>query len=130
VPGLLIGALAFGHLPAVFVPAGPMHSGVPNKHKAEVRQRFARGEATREELMEVEQASYHEQGTCTFYGTANTNQVMMEAMGLHVPGSAFIHPNSPLRDALTDEAARLVARNARQGERPLPLGVQIDARAL
>src|SRR5690606_33848784 len=107
-----------------------MHSGVPNKHKAEVRQRFARGEATREELMEVEQASYHEQGTCTFYGTANTNQVMMEAMGLHVPGSAFIHPNSPLRDALTDEAARLVARNARPGERPLPLGVQIDARAL
>ncbi|PTU72685.1 phosphogluconate dehydratase [Pseudomonas mangrovi] len=130
VPGLLIGALAFGHLPAVFVPAGPMHSGIPNKEKAAVRQRFARGEATREELLAIEQASYHAQGTCTFYGTANTNQVMMEAMGLHVPGSAFINPDSPLRDALTEEAARLVARNSRHGERHLPLGLQIDARAL
>jgi len=130
VPGLLIGALAFGHLPAVFVPAGPMHSGVPNKEKAAVRQRFARGEASREELLAIEQASYHGQGTCTFYGTANTNQVLMEAMGLHVPGSAFINPDSPLRDALTEEAARLVARNSRQGERHLPLGLQIDARAL
>ena len=130
VPGLLIGALAFGHLPAVFVPAGPMHSGVPNKEKAAVRQRFARGEATRDELLEIEQASYHAQGTCTFYGTANTNQVLMEAMGLHVPGSAFINPDSPLRDALTEEAARLVARNSRHGERHLPLGLQIDARAL
>lgn len=130
VPGLLIGALTFGHLPAVFVPAGPMATGIPNREKAEVRQRFARGEASREELMATEQASYHGQGTCTFYGTANTNQVLMEAMGLHVPGSAFIHPDAQLRGALTDEAARLVARNSRQGERFLPLGEQIDARAL
>jgi phosphogluconate dehydratase len=130
VPGLLIGALSFGHLPAVFVPAGPMATGIPNRQKAEVRQRFARGEATREELMATEQASYHGPGTCTFYGTANTNQVLMEAMGLHVPGSAFIHPDAQLRGALTDEAARLVARNSRQGERFLPLGEQIDARAL
>lgn len=130
VPGLLIGALSFGHLPAVFVPAGPMATGIPNRQKAEVRQRFARGEASREELMATEQASYHDVGTCTFYGTANTNQVLMEAMGLHVPGSAFIHPDAQLRGMLTDEAARLVARNSRQGERFLPLGLQIDARAL
>jgi len=130
VPGLLIGALHFGHLPAVFVPAGPMHSGLANKDKAALRQRFARGEASREELLAAEQAAYHEAGTCTFYGTANTNQLLMEAMGLHVPGSAFAHPHSPLRAALTDEAARLVARNSRQGERYLPLGLQVDARCL
>ena len=130
VPGLLIGALHFGHLPAVFVPAGPMHSGLANKDKAAVRQRFARGEASREELLAAEQAAYHEAGTCTFYGTANTNQLLMEAMGLHVPGSAFAHPHSALRTALTDEAARLVARNSQQGERYLPLGVQVDARCL
>ncbi|WP_256657275.1 phosphogluconate dehydratase [Pseudomonas sp. 2FE] len=130
VPGLLIGALHFGHLPAVFVPAGPMHSGLANKDKAAVRQRYVRGEVGRDELLAAEQAAYHQDGTCTFYGTANTNQLLMEAMGLHVPGSAFVHPHTPLRDALTDEAARLVARNSRQGERYLPLGKQIDARAL
>ena len=130
VPGLLIGALSFGHLPAVFVPAGPMRSGVANRVKAEVRQRFARGEVTREALLEVEQASYHEQGTCTFYGTANTNQMLMEAMGLHVPGAAFVHPDTALREHLTAEAARLIAYNSRQGERWLPLGVQIDERAI
>ncbi|WP_277052771.1 phosphogluconate dehydratase [Zestomonas thermotolerans] len=130
VPGLLIGALAFGHLPAVFVPAGPMHSGLPNKDKAAVRQRFVRGEASRDELLAAELAAYHQDGTCTFYGTANTNQLLMEVMGLHVPGSAFVHPHTPLRDAMTDEAARLVARNSRQGERYLPLGEQIDARVL
>lgn len=130
VPGLLIGALAFGHLPAVFVPAGPMATGMGNREKAAVRQRYARGEASREELLAVEQAAYHGQGTCTFYGTANTNQMLMEVMGLHVPGSAFVAPGTDLRDALTDEAARLVARNSRQGERPLALGEQIDARAL
>ncbi|CAD5109734.1 phosphogluconate dehydratase [Zestomonas carbonaria] len=130
VPGLLIGALTFGHLPAVFVPAGPMHSGLANKEKAAVRQRFVRGEASRDELLAAEQAAYHQDGTCTFYGTANTNQLLMEAMGLHVPGSAFVHPHTPLRDALTDEAARLVARNSRQGERYLPLGEQVDARVL
>ena len=130
VPGLLMGALHFGHLPAVFVPAGPMQSGLPNKEKAAIRQRYARGEASRDELLAAELAAYHQAGTCTFYGTANTNQLLMEAMGLHVPGSAFVHPFTPLRDALTDEAARLVARNSRQGERYLPIGQQIDARAL
>ncbi len=130
VPGLLIGALHFGHLPAVFVPAGPMASGLANKDKAAVRERYVRGEASRDELLAAELAAYHQQGTCTFYGTANTNQLLMEAMGLHVPGSAFVHPHTPLRTALTAEAARLVARNSRQGERYLPLGVQIDARAL
>ncbi|MBC9250072.1 phosphogluconate dehydratase [Pseudomonas alcaligenes] len=130
VPGLLIGALQFGHLPAVFVPAGPMHSGLANKDKAAVRQRYVRGEVSREELLAAELAAYHEAGTCTFYGTANTNQLLMEAMGLHVPGSAFVHPYTPLRDALTDEAARLVARNSPRGERYLPVGRQIDARAL
>ena len=130
VPGLLIGALHFGHLPAVFVPAGPMQSGLPNKEKAAVRQRFARGEASRDELLAAELAAYHQAGTCTFYGTANTNQLLMEALGLHVPGSAFVHPYTPLRDALTDEAARLVAHNSRKGERYLPVGQQINARAL
>ncbi|WP_218567613.1 phosphogluconate dehydratase [Pseudomonas cavernae] len=130
VPGLLIGALTFGHLPAVFVPAGPMHSGLANKEKAAIRQRFVRGEASRDELLAAEQAAYHQDGTCTFYGTANTNQLLMEAMGLHVPGSAFVHPHTPLREAITDEAARLVARNSRQGERYLALGEQIDARVL
>ena len=130
VPGLLIGALHFGHLPAVFVPAGPMSSGLSNKDKAGVRQRFVRGEATREELLAAEQAAYHGSGTCTFYGTANTNQLLMEVMGLHVPGSAFVNPQTPLRDALNVEAARLVARNSAKGERYLPLGLQVDARAL
>ncbi len=130
VPGLLIGALHFGHLPAVFVPAGPMHSGLANKDKAAVRQRFASGEASRQELLAAEQAAYHEAGTCTFYGTANTNQLLMEVMGLHVPGSAFVNPHTPLRDALTVEAARLVARNSLKGERYLPVGRQVDARSL
>lgn len=130
VPGLLIGALQFGHLPAVFVPAGPMHSGLANKDKAAVRQRYVRGEVGRDELLAAELAAYHEAGTCTFYGTANTNQLLMEAMGLHVPGSAFVHPYTPLRDALTDEAARLVARNSQKGERYLPVGEQIGARVL
>lgn len=130
VPGLLIGALSFGHLPAVFVPAGPMRTGIANREKAQVRQRFARGEVTREALLAVEQASYHSEGTCTFYGTANTNQMLMEAMGLHVPGAAFVHPDTELRELLTAEAARLLARNCRQGERWLPLGVQVDACAI
>jgi phosphogluconate dehydratase len=130
VPGLLIGALRFGHLPAVFVPAGPMPSGLSNSEKAAVRQRYARGEASREELLEAELGAYHAAGTCTFYGTANTNQLLMEAMGLHVPGCAFAPPESALRPLLTAEAARLVARNSRQGERWLPLGRQVDARVL
>jgi phosphogluconate dehydratase len=130
VPGLLIGALHFGHLPALLVPAGPMQSGLANKDKAAVRERFARGEASRDELLAAELAAYHQDGTCTFYGTANTNQLLMEVMGLHVPGSAFVHPHTPLRAAMTAEAARLVVRNSRHGQRHLPLGKQIDARVL
>ena len=130
VPGLLIGALSFGHLPAVFVPAGPMSSGLSNPEKAAVRERYAAGLIGRAELLEAELAAYHEPGTCTFYGTANTNQMLMEAMGLHVPGSAFASPVSALRHALTDEAARLLVENSRNGSRFLPLAVQIDAKAL
>src|SRR5699024_10987147 len=130
VPGLLIGALHFGHLPAVFVPAGPMSSGLSNPEKAAVRERYAAGFASREELLEAMLAAYHEPGTCTFYGTANTNQVMLEVMGLHVPGSAFASPVSELRQALTDEAARLLVDNTQQGNHFLPLAQQVDAKAL
>lgn len=130
VPGLLIGALHFGHLPAVFVPAGPMSSGLSNPEKAAVRERYAAGLVGSNELLEAELAAYHEPGTCTFYGTSNSNQMLMEAMGLHVPGTAFVSPVSDLRHALTDEAARLLVNNTRQGGRFLPLAVQIDAKAL
>jgi phosphogluconate dehydratase len=106
VPGLTIGALAFGHLPVIFVPGGPMTSGISNAQKAKVRALYAQGQATREELLESEMASYHGPGTCTFYGTANSNQMMMEMMGLHLPGSAFVHPNTPLRDALVAAAPK------------------------
>ena len=119
VPGMLIGALRFGHLPTVFVPAGPMTSGIPNKQKAEVRSRFAEGKASGAELLEAEAASYHSAGTCTFYGTANSNQMLMEFMGLHVPGAAFINPGTPLRDALTKAAVERVAENAQSGTAPL-----------
>ena len=105
VPGLLIGALSFGHLPTIFVPAGPMTSGLPNDEKAAIRQRYAAGEVGREELLEAEAASYHSAGTCTFYGTANSNQMLMEVMGLHLPGASFVNPGTPLRAALTDAAA-------------------------
>jgi phosphogluconate dehydratase len=105
VPGLLIGALAFGHLPTIFVPAGPMPSGIPNEDKARVREAFARGDVGRGELLEAETASYHTSGTCTFFGTANSNQMLMEVMGLHMPGAAFVNPGTPLRDALTRAAA-------------------------
>jgi phosphogluconate dehydratase len=101
VPGLVIAAQAFGHLPAVFIPAGPMPSGLSNPEKAKLRQLYAEGKATREDLLEAEAATYHSPGTCTFYGTANSNQMLMEAMGLHLPGSSFVNPNTPLRDALT-----------------------------
>ena len=104
VPGLLIGALSFGHLPTVFVPAGPMPSGLPNAEKSRVRQRYAEGKASRAELLQAEAASYHAPGTCTFYGTANSNQMLMELMGLHIPGSAFVNPGTPLRRALTGGA--------------------------
>ena len=110
VPGLLIGALSFGHLPALFVPAGPMPSGLTNKEKARARQEYATGKIGRKELLEAESASYHSPGTCTFYGTANSNQMMMEIMGLHLPGSSFINPYTPLRDELTKAAAKQVLK--------------------
>lgn len=113
VPGLLIGALSFGHLPTIFVPAGPMPSGISNKEKGRVRALYAEGKATRSDLLEVECASYHSAGTCTFYGTANSNQMLMELMGLHVPGSAFVNPGAPLREALTKFAVSRVLDLAR-----------------
>ncbi|WP_312224540.1 phosphogluconate dehydratase [Stutzerimonas nitrititolerans] len=130
IPGLMIGALRFGHLPAVFVPGGPMPSGIPNKQKAEVRQRYAEGKASREELLESEMLSYHSPGTCTFYGTANTNQVVMEIMGLHLPGSSFVNPYTPLRDELTREAARQVTRMTQQAGNYVPLCQIIDEKAI
>ncbi|QIL20388.1 phosphogluconate dehydratase [Thermomonas sp. HDW16] len=130
VPGLLIGALSFGHLPTIFVPAGPMPSGIPNKQKAEVRQRYALGEATREELLDAEAASYHSPGTCTFYGTANSNQMLMEVMGLHMPGSAFVNPGTPLRDALTVAAAEQVLRITALGDDYRPLARTVNEKAM
>lgn len=115
VPGLLIGALSFGHLPTVFVPAGPMRSGLPNKEKARIRQLHAEGKIGREELLEAEAASYHSRGTCTFYGTANSNQLLMEVLGLHLPGTSFTNPDTSLRDGLTEAAAERVTALARQG---------------
>ena len=130
VPGLLIGALHFGHLPAVFVPAGPMTSGLSNKEKASIRQRYAQGKATREELLEGESASYHSAGTCTFYGTANSNQVLMEFMGLHLPGSSFITPGTPLRDALTAAAAQHSVAITQQGGNYTPVGHVVDEKCI
>ncbi|MDH0140922.1 phosphogluconate dehydratase [Aquipseudomonas alcaligenes] len=130
VPGLLIGALRFGHLPTLFVPAGPMPSGLSNKDKAAVRERFAEGKASRDELLESEMKAYHGPGTCTFYGTANTNQMLMEVMGLHLPGASFVNPGTPLRDALTRAAAQQAARLTRQGAHYLPLGQLVDERCL
>jgi len=130
VPGLLIGALAFGHLPTIFVPGGPMPSGVANKDKARIRKLFAEGKVGRAELLESEAGSYHSAGTCTFYGTANSNQMLMEVMGLHLPGSAFIPPNTPLRDALTAYAAKRAAQITALGTDYRPLARMIDERAL
>jgi phosphogluconate dehydratase len=130
VPGLLMGALTFGHLPTIFVPAGPMPSGIPNKEKARIRQLFAEGKVGREALLESESASYHSAGTCTFYGTANSNQMLMEVMGLHLPGAAFVSPNTPLRDALTSAAATRAARITSLGNEYLPLAHTIDERAI
>ncbi|MBA2955704.1 phosphogluconate dehydratase [Nocardioides sp. MAH-18] len=129
-PGLLIGALSFGHLPTVFVPAGPMTSGLPNSEKARVRQLYAEGKVGREELLEAEAASYHSAGTCTFYGTANSNQLLMEVLGLHLPGSSFVNPGTPLRDALTKAAGRRVVELTRQGGDPTPIGEIVDERAV
>jgi phosphogluconate dehydratase len=130
VPGLLIGALTFGHLPTIFVPGGPMPSGVANKEKARIRKLYAEGKASREELLESECGSYHSAGTCTFYGTANSNQMLMEVMGLHMPGSAFVPPNTPLRDALTVAATQRAARITALGDSYLPLADIVDERAI
>jgi phosphogluconate dehydratase len=130
VPGLLLGALSFGHLPTIFVPAGPMPSGLPNKEKARVRQAFAEGKVGREELLDAESESYHSAGTCTFYGTANSNQLVVEIMGLHLPGSSFVNPGTPLRDALTDAAARQITRITDLGDAYRPIGHIVDAKAI
>lgn len=130
VPGLLIGALTFGHLPAVFVPAGPMTSGMANKEKVRIRQLYAEGKIGRDELLEAESQSYHSPGTCTFYGTANSNQMMVEIMGLHLPGSSFINPYTPLRDALTQAAATQVLKFTAQGDDFRPIGKVIDEKAI
>jgi phosphogluconate dehydratase len=130
VPGLLIGALSFGHLPTVFVPAGPMASGLPNGEKARIRQLYAEGEVGRAELLEAEAASYHSAGTCTFYGTANSNQLLMEVLGLHLPGSSFVNPGTPLREALTRAAGARATEITPQGGEPTPIGEIVDERAI
>jgi phosphogluconate dehydratase len=129
VPGLVMAAATFGHVPAIFVPAGPMPSGLPNEEKAAVRKRHAEGLATREELMAAEMASYHGPGTCTFYGTANTNQMLMELMGLHLPGAAFVNPGTPLREALTRAAVSRAAEITHLGDDWRPVGHVLDERA-
>lgn len=130
VPGLLIGALQFGHLPAIFVPSGPMASGLPNSEKARIRNLYAEGKASREELLQAECDSYHSAGTCTFYGTANSNQMLMEFMGLHMPGAAFIPPDTPLRDALTKAATAQAAALSSYGDAPTALADIIDEKAI
>lgn len=130
VPGLLIGALSFGHLPTIFAPAGPMVSGLSNKEKARVREDYAAGRVGRDELLESECAAYHSPGTCTFYGTANSNQMLMEFMGLQLPGGSFVNPGTSLRDRLTDEATKTVLRSTNLGDSYLPLGEIVDAKAI
>jgi len=130
VPGLLIGALQFGHLPTIFVPAGPMTSGLTNDDKAKVRQQFATGQCDRGALLEAESAAYHSHGTCTFYGTANSNQMLMEVMGLHLPSSAFVHPHTPLRDALTAQAAKRVLELTAERGHYTPIGHIVDEKAI
>ncbi len=130
VPGLLIAALNFGHLPAVFVPAGPMTSGLPNVEKARIRQLYSQGKTGRGELLAAESESYHGPGTCTFYGTANSNQMLMEIMGLHLPGASFVNPATPLRDALTAAAARRALAITALGDAYTPVGAVIDEKAV
>ncbi|WP_308814147.1 phosphogluconate dehydratase [Sphingomonas sp. GV3] len=130
VPGLLMGALRFGHLPMVLIPGGPMPTGIANKAKAAVRERYAVGEATRDELLDTEIQAYHGKGTCTFYGTANTNQMMMEVMGLHMPGAAFVQPQTKLRQELTRAAVHRLARLGWRGDDYRPLGHCVDERAV
>ncbi len=129
VPGLVIGALAFAHLPVIFVPSGPMASGLPNPEKARIRTMYALGQVGRDKLLEAEMASYHAAGTCTFYGTANSNQMLMEMMGLHVPGAAFVHPGTPLRDALTQAAVERAAKTAENGKDPHRLADVLSEKA-
>jgi phosphogluconate dehydratase len=130
VPGLLIGALRHGWLPSIFCPAGPMPSGLPNPEKARIRQLFAEGKVGREALLEAESQSYHSAGTCTFYGTANSNQMLMEIMGLHVPGTAFINPNTPLRSALVESCAKRASQITQLGDSYIPIGHVVDARSI
>jgi phosphogluconate dehydratase len=130
VPGLLIAALTFGHLPTIFIPAGPMTTGLSNDEKGRIRQLYAEGKIGRDELLESESKSYHGPGTCTFYGTANSNQMLMEIMGLHTPGASFINPGTPLRDALTAEAAKRALAITAQGNEFTPIGEMIDERSI
>ncbi len=130
VPGLLIGALHFGHLPAVFIPAGPMTTGMSNPEKSRIRQLYAQGKIGRDELLEAESQSYHAAGTCTFYGTANSNQVLMDMMGLHLPGAAFITPNTPLREALTRASAQRALEISTQSKQYTPVGHVVDEKAV
>jgi phosphogluconate dehydratase len=130
VPGLVMAALSFGHLPAIFVPGGPMTKGMANSEKSRIRQLYAEGKVGRKELLEAESASYHGPGTCTFYGTANTNQMLMEIMGLHLPGASFVNPNTPLRDALTTSAAKRITEITALGNEYTPVGEMVDERAV
>ncbi len=130
VPGLVIGALRFGYLPAIFVPSGPMPSGLANKDKQKVRQLYAEGKASRADLLESESASYHSPGTCTFYGTANSNQMMLELIGLHIPGASFVPPNTPLRSALTRKAVHRLAEIGREGGDYRPMSRVVDEKAI
>lgn len=130
VPGLLIASMTFGHLPTVFIPAGPMPSGISNKEKAAVRQQYAQGQVGEEELLAAESASYHSAGTCTFFGTANSNQLVVEVMGLHLPGASFVAPNAPLREALTIAASKQVMRLTQQSGSYMPIGKMIDERSV
>jgi phosphogluconate dehydratase len=129
VPGLLIGALHFGHLPTIFIPAGPMSTGIDNTSKSKVREQYAQGKIGREELLDSESAAYHGEGTCTFYGTANSNQMLMEAMGLHVPGAAFVHPYDGIRKELTIEAVRLIVENI-TNKQTISIGELVDERVI
>lgn len=130
VPGLLMGSLRFGHLPTILIPGGPMRTGIPNKAKAAVREQFAEGKVGREELLEAEIGAYHSKGTCTFYGTANTNQMMMEVMGLHMPGAAFANPGTKLRQELSRAAVHRLAEIGWDGDDYRPLGHCVDERAI
>ena len=130
VPGLLIGALHFGHLPAIFIPAGPMSTGIDNTSKSKVREQYALGKVGRKELLDSESKAYHGEGTCTFYGTANSNQMLLEAMGLHVPGAAFIHPRDDARNELTSEAVRMLIKNVNDNKTSFALGEMVDEKVI